>query len=33
MVSRLQHAERWSGKVRNCEPVGHVHLNPEKEVA
>lgn len=22
--------ERWSGKIRNCEPIGDVHLNPEK---
>ncbi|MGR5239107.1 integrase core domain-containing protein [Vibrio alfacsensis] len=25
--------ERWSGKIRNCEPIEEVHLNPEKEAA
>lgn len=25
--------ERWSKDIRNCEPVGEVHLNPEKEAA
>ena len=24
---------RWSGKIRNCKPIGEVHLNPEKEAA
>ncbi|OOQ67269.1 transposase, partial [Vibrio parahaemolyticus] len=28
-----QNPERWSGEIRNCKPVGDVHLNPEKEVA
>lgn len=32
-VRREQNPERWSGEIRNCEPVGDVHLNPEKEVA
>ncbi|KOY23803.1 integrase (plasmid) [Vibrio parahaemolyticus] len=32
-VRREQNPERWSGKIRNCKPVGDVHLNPEKEVA
>ncbi|XAG09953.1 hypothetical protein NM432_18635 (plasmid) [Vibrio metschnikovii] len=24
---------RWSRDIRNCEPVGEVHLNPEKDAA
>jgi transposase InsO family protein len=32
-VRRKQNPERWSGEIRNCKPVGDVHLNPEKEVA
>jgi transposase InsO family protein len=32
-VRREQNPERWSGEIRNCKPVGNVHLNPEKEVA
>uniref|UniRef100_UPI00356B6A59 transposase n=1 Tax=Vibrio parahaemolyticus TaxID=670 RepID=UPI00356B6A59 len=32
-VNRVQTPERWSGEIRNCKPVGDVHLNPEKEVA
>ncbi len=31
-VRREQNPERWSGEIRNCKPVGDVHLNPEKEV-
>ena len=25
--------ERWASDIRNCEPVGEVHLNPEREAA
>nr|WP_235424866.1 IS3 family transposase [Vibrio vulnificus] len=32
-VARERHPERWSGKIRNCEPVGEVHLNPERKAA
>ena len=32
-VRREQNPERWSGEIRNCKPVGDVHLNPEREVA
>jgi putative transposase len=32
-VRREQNPERCSGEIRNCKPVGDVHLNPEKEVA
>ena len=30
MEHREKRPERWSGKIRNCEPIGKVHLNPEK---
>ncbi|MGL1128897.1 hypothetical protein ACSTDP_22725, partial [Vibrio vulnificus] len=30
-IARERHPTRWSGKIRNCEPVGEVHLNPERE--
>jgi putative transposase len=33
MEHRKKRPERWSGKIRNCEPIGEVHLNPEKEAA
>ncbi len=33
MKHRNKRPERWSGKIRNCEPIGNVHLNPEKEAA
>jgi putative transposase len=33
MAHREARPERWSGQIRNCEPVGEVHLNPEKEAA
>lgn len=26
-------SDQWSGKIRNCEPIGEVHLNSEKEAA
>ncbi len=32
-IARERHPARWSGKIRNCEPVGEVHLNPEREAA
>ena len=31
-MARRQHPERWSGPVRNWEPVGAVTLNPEPAV-
>ncbi len=33
MAHKKKNPERWSGKIRNCEPIGEVHLNPEKEAA
>lgn len=30
---RKKRPDRWSGKVRNCQPIGSVHLNPEKQAA
>ena len=33
MEHRRQKPERWSRNIRNCEPTGEVHLNPEKEAA
>jgi len=33
MEHQKKRPERWSGKIRNCEPIGEVHLNPEKEAA
>jgi len=30
---RNKNPERWSRKIRNCEPIGEVYLNPEKEAA
>ena len=33
MEHQQKRPERWSGKIRNCEPIGEVHLNPEKEAA
>ena len=32
-IARELHPERWAGQIRNCEPVGEVHLNPEREAA
>jgi len=29
-AARRRHPERWSGEVRNCDPVGPVHLNPQR---
>jgi len=31
-VAKTKHPERWSGNIRNCEPVERVCLNPEKTV-
>jgi len=30
---RRKKPSRWSGEIRNCQPIGAVHLNPEKEAA
>lgn len=30
---RKKKPERWSKNIRNCEPIGAVHLNPEKDAA
>lgn len=30
---RRKKPERWSKNIRNCQPVGKVHLNPEREAA
>lgn len=32
-IARERPPARWSGKIRNSEPVGEVHLNPEREAA
>ena len=29
--ARVQNPKRWSGKIRNWQPAGHVWLNPENE--
>ncbi|EOI6837699.1 TPA: hypothetical protein ACPZN9_002187 [Yersinia enterocolitica] len=29
--AKAQRPERWSGRTRNCHPVGKVTLNPERE--
>lgn len=29
-LAKQRHPERWSGAIRNCEPVGDVYLNPER---
>jgi transposase InsO family protein len=29
--AKARHPERWSGEIRNWEPVGEIHLNPEKK--
>lgn len=33
LAARCKNLERWSHDIRNCEPVGEVHLNPEIKVA
>ncbi|TCN91569.1 integrase-like protein [Vibrio crassostreae] len=33
LAAKQLNPERWSGAIRNCEPVGEVHLNPEREAA
>lgn len=30
-AKRAEHPGRWSGRVRNWEPIGAVHLNPKRE--
>ena len=30
---RSKKPERWSKNIRNCQPIGAVHLNPEREAA
>ena len=29
--AKARHPHRWSGDIRNCQPVGDVHLNPMKD--
>ena len=29
--AKARHPQRWSGNIRNCKPVGDVHLNPQKD--
>ena len=31
--ARTQKPERWSGKIRNWQPAGHVWLNPERDTS
>ncbi|BDR17935.1 hypothetical protein VspSTUT16_12810 [Vibrio sp. STUT-A16] len=33
MELERQKPESWSRNIRNCEPIGEVYLNPEKEAA
>ena len=33
LAAKELNPELWPGKIRNCEPVGDVHLNPEREAA
>lgn len=33
MKHKKQKPERWSREIRDCEPVGEVRLNPDKQVA
>ncbi|TCO04411.1 hypothetical protein EDB51_102345 [Vibrio crassostreae] len=33
LAAKQLNPERWSGAIRNCKPVGEVHLNPEREAA
>ena len=32
-LAKSKYPERWSGNIRNWEPVGDVYLNPEKKLA
>ncbi|MCF6264532.1 MAG: IS3 family transposase, partial [Xanthomonadales bacterium] len=32
-LAKSKHPERWSGSIRNWEPVGDVYLNPVKKLA
>nr|AKN39083.1 Mobile element protein [Vibrio tasmaniensis] len=33
LAAKQRKLERWSGDIRNCAPVGDIHLNPEREAA
>ncbi len=33
LAAKQRKPERWPGDIRNCKPVGEVHLNPEREAA
>lgn len=33
LAAKQRKPERWPSDIRNCEPVGEVHLNPEREAA
>ncbi|MDD9197170.1 IS3 family transposase [Aliivibrio sp. S3MY1] len=33
LAAKELNPERWPGDIRNCAPVGDVHLNPEREAA
>lgn len=30
LIAKNKNLDRWSRDIRNCEPVGEVHLNREK---
>lgn len=30
-LAKSKHPERWSGKARNCDPVGDVYINKPSE--
>lgn len=31
LAAKSQHPARWSGDIKKLDPVGEVHLNPEKK--
>ena len=33
LAAKQLNPKRWPRDVRNCKPVGDVHLNPEREAA
>ncbi|MGR5266340.1 IS3 family transposase, partial [Vibrio astriarenae] len=33
LAAKQRTPERWPGAIRNCKPIGEVHLNPEREAA
>ncbi|MBD1578067.1 transposase [Vibrio sp. S11_S32] len=33
LAAKCKNPARWSNDIRNCEPVGDVHLNPEIKAA